>query len=314
MYHQLKLFKGTCVLMACLAGAVVVSSAVADGESRVRLAPVFAVTSFSGGKTFLGPQAVSVDAERGDIYVADTNNGRIVVFNYNGQLVTSFNHHPRGRQSAEPVGVAVDKSGRVYVTDASSHLIYVYDLRGRLIDRMRPRAADADALFGRMAVDTSGNLYVTVRNKGCVYVYGSTGALRFALGGGNDKNRLEMPSDVAVDSQGRIYALSSLGTAVRVYDAKGNALFQFGKHAVGPENFAFPTAIDVDADGRIWITDSFADCIKVYTSMGAFVTNIGGLDLPVDVSVWPKEMRIFVLEKNARRLSSYTVERGGSGP
>jgi DNA-binding beta-propeller fold protein YncE len=302
---------GVIYLASCSLGLPTPPSHASNGND-VSLVPVFSVTSYSGGRKFATPQAVFVDQSRGDVYVADTNNGRIAVFDSQGSVVGDFRHYVRGDSDAEPVGVAVDKAGEICVTDSSSHVIYVYDIRGRQLRSIAPEASDRDAMFGRMTIDSSGRLYVTVRNKGEVFVFGPDRAFQRKVGD-RVKPRMEMVSDVAVDANGRIYVVSSLGRAVHIFAPDGSLLSEFGEHAPGPENVSFPTSVDVDSAGRIWVTDSFAACVKVYTASGAFITNIGGFFFPVDIAVAPKENRLFVLEKNARRLSCLTIQQGVAG-
>jgi hypothetical protein len=296
----------TILLIFCVCGILLTGPIGTAWSQEPSLVSVFAFTSYSGGRTFLTPQAVCVDADRGDVYVADTGNGRIVVFNSIGQYLTSFSH------KSEPLGVAVDRAGQVYVTDSSSHLVHIYDYRGRATGKITPDKADADALFGRMAVDSADNLYVTVRNKGQVFVYDSKGAVKLKIGGAGEAGRIEMISDVAVDAEGRVYALSSLGDAVHVFNSKGESLFRFGKHAPGADNFAFPTAIDIDAQERIWVVDSFAHCLKVFSKSGSFITNIGGYFFPVSTGIWTKGNQLLVLEKGASRISGYRIHHGGT--
>ena len=162
-------------------------------DKDIPLTPVFALTRYLGVRTFMTPQAICVDGERGDIYVADTGNGRIVVFNSRGQLVTSFKHRSDGVSAAEPVGVAVDKIGQVYVTDSSSHVIHIYDGRGRPTGTIKPAGADADVLFGRMTVDSQDNLLAVSRNKGQIFVYDSNRVLIRKLGGSKEQRSWKWP-------------------------------------------------------------------------------------------------------------------------
>lgn len=278
----------------------------------IKLAPAFTVSDYTSGRTFRTPQAVCVDQTRGDIYVADTGNGRIVVFNSQGQFVESFNHNTIHGEPGEPVGVAVGKDGRIYVTDSTSHSISIYDYRGRLTGKITADK-EADAIYGRITIDPAGNLYVVARNKGQVFVFGDDQVLKQKFGVREDKEGLKMISDVSVDANGRVYVVSSLGVAVRVYGPDGVQSLQFGEHAPGLSNVSFPTAIDVDASGNIWVTDSFSHSVKIYSESGQFLTSIGGFSFPVDLAFMPKENKVVVLEKSPSLFACYDIRHGEVG-
>lgn len=63
---------------------------------------------------------------------------------------------------------------------------------------------------------------------------------------------LRLPSDVAVDGEGRIYILDGTASLVRVYDRQGNTLFTLGGQALLKE----PLGIDVSTGGDVLVADS----------------------------------------------------------
>jgi len=67
---------------------------------------------------FQFPNSISVEGDR--VFVSDSNNGRIQVFNKDGEVQYEF---PAG---SLPRGIAADKAGRLFVVDALEHMIKVY--------------------------------------------------------------------------------------------------------------------------------------------------------------------------------------------
>lgn len=64
--------------------------------------------------------------------------------------------------------------------------------------------------------------------------------------------QMRLPSDVAVDGQGRIYILDGTASLVRVYDKKGNSVATLGDKTVLKE----PVGIDVSTGGDVLVADS----------------------------------------------------------
>jgi sugar lactone lactonase YvrE len=63
---------------------------------------------------------------------------------------------------------------------------------------------------------------------------------------------MRLPSDVAVDGQGRIYILDGTASLVRVYDRKGHSVGTLGDKSVLKE----PVGIDVSGGGDVLVADS----------------------------------------------------------
>ena len=76
----------------------------------------------TGEADFSEPQGVAVDnssgTTKGDIYVSDTGNNRIIVFTNTGTYITEFNgtKTPNG-SFAGPQGLTIDEESNVYITD-----------------------------------------------------------------------------------------------------------------------------------------------------------------------------------------------------
>ena len=90
--------------------------------------PEPAANMFEGGRgtgkgQFEAPRGIAADS-KGNIFVADTNNGRIEKFSPNGVFITSLGIKGTGYgQLGEPNGIAIDRHGNIYVADASNHRV-----------------------------------------------------------------------------------------------------------------------------------------------------------------------------------------------
>lgn len=79
------------------------------------------------------PEGVAVDGD-GDVYVTDTFNDRIEIFDADGRFVGTFGQNGDGPADFErPKGIALDCDGHIWVVDATQNLVKVFDRQGRLL-------------------------------------------------------------------------------------------------------------------------------------------------------------------------------------
>jgi DNA-binding beta-propeller fold protein YncE len=95
----------------------------------------------TGGKThflttpgdFAAPQGVAVDKE-GDVYVTDTLNDRVEIFDADGKFISTFGQNGDGPgYFARPKGIAVDCDRHIWVADAVTDRLQVFNREGQLL-------------------------------------------------------------------------------------------------------------------------------------------------------------------------------------
>src|SRR5271157_4623801 len=87
----------------------------------------------SDAGNFSLPTNVAVDKE-GNVYVTDTMNNRVEIFDADGKFISAFGKNGDGPgQFARPKGIAIDKDGHIWVVDAVQQRVQVFDTEGRLL-------------------------------------------------------------------------------------------------------------------------------------------------------------------------------------
>jgi len=84
----------------------------------------------SGADQFSFPYATAVDS-RGQIYVSDSNNARISVFDKQGGLVNIITGAAAKETLGLPRGLAFDSLDRLHVVDGITHNVVVYETGGK---------------------------------------------------------------------------------------------------------------------------------------------------------------------------------------
>jgi DNA-binding beta-propeller fold protein YncE len=125
------------------------------------------------------PNGIVVDAH-GNIEVADSNNGRLLVFNAAGKVLATINAGIGEGDLGLPRGAAVDDAGRLFVADTADHMVRVY----RVGDATTPTPAYIGSIGGEgqldgtfeypngVATDNRAHIYITDRENNRVQVWG----------------------------------------------------------------------------------------------------------------------------------------------
>jgi DNA-binding beta-propeller fold protein YncE len=262
------------------------------------------------GTAFRSPMGLSYDPAQDEVFVADSGNGLVGIFDGGG--VPKFSFAP-GRSRDFPVATATDAEGNIYVISASERGVEVFDFRGEPlreitlgeVERVQPVAAG-------MGIGPDGRLYVLDGAGGRILVYAPDGTrVRVIRGSGKGGSRLQAPIDIAFDAAGNLYVSDRKGLPVQVYDPPGNYLRGWGKREVGVDGFSTPAGISVDADGNVYVADTVRQEVKVFDGAGNFLGKFGGfgtgpgdMAYPTDVAAG-RDGRVYVLERVGRRLQVF---------
>jgi uncharacterized protein (TIGR03437 family) len=277
--------------------------------------PGFAGDSGPAGAALLNePTGVVVDSS-GNLYVADSLNGRVRKITPSAAISTvagngGYSYSGDGGPAAkaelyQPQAVAVDASGNSYIADSGNHVVRKVAANGTIAtiagngvagyggDGGSGAKAQLNTPTG-VAVDNSGNVYIAdsgnhrvrrVASDGSISTFAGNGTAGFAGDGGAAASaELYTPFGLAVDASGNLY-IAELGnsrvrkvsTAGTITTVAGDGTTAYGGDG-GPAVNAqlnYPQAVAVDAAGNLYIADTFNYCVRLVTPAGLIVTVAG---------------------------------------
>lgn len=277
------------------------SEGVARTAKALRLEPIRLVYRQLEGTYLKSPQSVFVDRTRGEVYVADTMNDLVAVYDRNGLPLFAFGYN---REFKEPVKAVADPQGRIYVLSGVPRKVKVFSYRGEYLHDFPFPGFDLEPVPTTLTVDEAGNVYVADSATGQILVFDPAYRLKLTIGPG----RFESVRAIAVDPEGNIYVADARSVPVQVFSPDGEFLRAWGEHAVGPENFSLPSGLAVDREGRVIVVDTVRQAILVFTKEGRFLNRYGGLGFGPGAVAYPTDVatdgagRIYVVERVGRRL------------
>jgi outer membrane protein assembly factor BamB len=213
-----------------------------------------------------GPHGVALDAQ-GNVYVADTGNARVQVFDPDGAVLLSI----ADARFTGPLYVAVDDAGRIYVTDASE-TVHVFNSRGDPLQGFGQPGSLPSQFSGiaDLAVDAVGDLYVADSGNGRVQEFSLLSGLLLTLGEeGEEASLLSRPQGLALDSEMNVYVADAQTGRIVKY-APGGTFLRFFETGIGELR-----DIALDEQGRMYASDAAARVVYVLDDQGRMVTQLG---------------------------------------
>jgi DNA-binding beta-propeller fold protein YncE len=118
---------------------------------------------------FGAPQGVALDAD-GNVYVTDTLNDRVEVFDADGGFISTFGKNGDGPGFFErPKGIAVDSDGHVWVADEVQDRLQVFNKDGQLLTYIGYKHGDLPGQFQALvgvAIDKQNRVFTTEQYPG----------------------------------------------------------------------------------------------------------------------------------------------------
>ncbi len=207
----------------------------------------------------------------GALYVSDALEQTVLVLDAQGKRLRTIGK--RGSdpgQLREPRGLSLH-GGRLYVADAGNHRISVFGTDGKPLTTIGRRGhGDGELLWPTdVAVSERGELFVADLGNQRIARFGAGGGFERAWGGrGPYSGLFHAPTGVAARGDA-VHVADRDNHRVQVFDRDGNALHDWGVHAILPREgrgkLHYPSAIALAPDGSfVAVVEGFEDRVQLF--------------------------------------------------
>jgi sugar lactone lactonase YvrE len=191
-----------------------------------------------------------------------------------------------------PLGVAVDSSGYIYVTDSLNHRIQKFTSTGTFVTKWGSGGTGDGQFYYPygIAVDSSGYVYVTDQNNNRIQKFDSSGTFlgwwgrdnagftgwhgpgsgRIGLLGSGDGD-FDHPYGITVDSSGYVYVVDTGNNRIQKFSSTGSFVTKWGSVGSGDGQFDGLWGIAVDSYGYVYVVDAGNNRIQKFDSSGTFL-------------------------------------------
>lgn len=217
---------------------------------------------------FRYPSGIGVDAS-GNIYFCDGNN-KIMKFASDGAFILEWGSTGSGDgQFINPIDLAIDQSGNVFVIDEANSRVQKFDSQGIFIKKWG-HAGFEDGLFWNMRsieIDNVGNVYVGDSQR--IQKFSNSGDFILKWNSGSSYG-------IAIDGSNNVFVLDADYAVVRKFDSSGNLLTIWGGPGSDPGLFSQPTDITVDNLGTaVYVSEGVSGRIQKFSGTGTFFNQWG---------------------------------------
>jgi len=264
----------------------------------------------SGAGTLNFPNDVQIDPATRNVYVSDTGNDRVVVFDSAGNYVNAFGSSGSGNgQFDYPAGIGIDPvSHTVYVADYYGGRVEAFSSSGVYLNQFGPNntwtPCDIVIRPGTRDVIVSDGYGATVR------IYNSSENYLSQFG---NTDNFDYPCDMAIAANGNIIVSDETNNNVQIFDANGGYIGQFGGPGTGNGQFSFPAGIGVEAGSKnIIVVDYGHNRVQTFDENGTYLGQFGSpgagpgqFNGPVGLAIDPVSHDLLIDDRGNNRVQRF---------
>ena len=299
----------------------------------------------AGRGQFSTPRGIAVDPADGTVYLVDSGNLEVDLFDASGAYAGSWGNTESGSSIqlgsftnaagvvSGPAGIAVAPDGVVLVADTWSHRVIGIGPDGTVAREIGQPGQQTDTgddparleespglFYGPRDVTVFGDeIYVVDTGNERVQVFGLDGTFRRAFGGwGSEPGRLLEPVGIAIGPDDLVYVADSGNARVSVFRPDGTPVTNWPVAAWQQAASYFEPYLAFGPDGALYLASKDSGTIEVYDTAGTLIRSVGtinnvALDGPVGVTM-DGDGSLLITDANLSAVFRYTPPEGNVTP
>ena len=221
-----------------------------------------------------------VAASKGRVYVTDTVQRAVLLFDITGSSYKEFGREKPGKL-LKPLGIDISSLDEVLVADVSAQRVAIFDLEGQFKQFIgsskifkRPSGVSASPDGSKIyVIDTGG---VDNQDHFLHILDRESGDLIESIGGrGNQTGQFNLPLQVTTANDGTIYVVDKGNFRIQAFSPDGTFKHSFGSLGRYPGQFFSPKGISTDPDGNIYVVDTAFGNTQIFNPEGQLLMVIG---------------------------------------
>ena len=241
--------------------------AVTDGAKRcVHLHTKYGTLLRSIGKGAFGGWLYGVAFDlRGNIWVTDWSNNKVVELSQDGQILQTVRHVGSDKDHFnDPYGVSVSPEGLIYICDSGNHRVTIHDEEGHFLLTFGSFGS-GPGCFDRpvdIAFGSDGLMYVVDLGNERICAWSKVGQFERSM------KPQYAPSYVAATNDNHLLITSHSSHVVMVYTLEGELVHLFGWQGSDPGRFCHPQGICIDytgSRGLVYVVDNGNYRIQIFS-------------------------------------------------
>jgi hypothetical protein len=272
-------FRITCGMGLLFLTLFVTNSAFAQAAPSYYL---FNVQPPAGVPSLSNPSYVYYDHRHGELYVADTGNDRILIFDKDGDYVFEFADHDHLQS---PRCLAADSTGRILaLCERQPDRISVLDYDGRFLTEWLVKDAKSDSTVraSSFTIGRGDTVYVATEEPPRIFAYTTDGKRLWETDILTDlkpDERMQQALGNIAYIAGRLIVPTPMFSNLSVYDIQGQFIKFFGYAGGAPGKLSFPIAAASDGQGGTLVLDKHRHTVLEYGPDDMFIQEIGGMGM-----------------------------------
>lgn len=216
---------------------------------------------------FNNPLNVAIDGG-GTVYVADTNNNRIQIFDREGHQEGAWTWDAEDPDRVMlPAAIRFDTDDVVRVLDYAGGKLRTLSSSGAVVATLVLSETDGAIDF---ALGSDGQFFGTRTVLDQVAKFGAQGNLLKTWGtSGTGQGQFDRPWGIAVDSSDNVYVTDTRNSRFQVFSSDGEFRLEWGEPGLEPGKFGTPFGIALDANHRVFIADAAMASVQIYEPAAA---------------------------------------------